>query len=78
MKLTMQVRLRARPKTDGVETIIVTGDMDTLQLIDDRTRVMVCAKVFQIPCCTMPTRYAQYGLGPEQMIDFKASKGSFR
>jgi DNA polymerase-1 len=61
---------------DGVETIIVTGDMDALQLIDDRTRVYGLRKgISDTVLYDADAVRARYGLGPEQMIDFKALKG---
>ena len=59
-----------------IETIIVTGDMDTLQLVNDSTKVYTMrrglsdshlydtAKVFE-----------RYGFSPSQMIDYKGLRG---
>ncbi len=61
---------------ENIETIIVTGDMDTLQLVNDSTKVYTMrrglsdshlydeAKVFE-----------RYGLSPSQIIDYKGLRG---
>jgi DNA polymerase-1 len=60
----------------GVDTYIVSGDLDGLQLVDDHVRLLTTrmgvaatviydeAKVFE-----------RYGLRPDQMLDYKALKG---
>lgn len=65
-------------KVDGeVEKFIVTGDMDTLQLVDESTKVFTLKKgvkdtiIYDIK--GVKERYD--GLGPEQMIDYKAIRG---
>ncbi len=60
----------------GVETTIVSGDLDLLQLVSDRTTLMstrggVAQTVYYDPARVME----RYGLRPSQMIDFKALKG---
>lgn len=60
----------------NIQTIIVTGDKDTLQLIDDHTRV--CALKKGITDTMMYDAQAvrlRYGLMPSQMIDYKALVG---
>lgn len=64
-------------KVDGaVEKIIVTGDMDTMQLINNHTKVFTMKRGLTDSMIydekAVRTRYA---LGPEQMIDFKALRG---
>lgn len=60
-----------------VENIIVTGDMDTLQLIDHRTKVYrVNAGVADTVLYDAAAVRKKFdGLGPEQMIDYKALRG---
>jgi len=59
-----------------LETVIVTGDLDTLQLVDEQTKVYTLKKGI-----TDTTIYGEkevksrYGLKPEQMIDYKALAG---
>lgn len=57
-------------------TTIVTGDLDTLQLVDDNTRVMTLRKglsdtIFYDPAAVV----ARYGLPPSAMVDYRALKG---
>jgi len=60
-----------------IETIIVTGDMDTLQLIDDSTKVYTMrrglsdAVIYDTESAT--ARYG--GLTPSQLIDYKGLRG---
>lgn len=62
---------------DNIETIIVTGDMDTLQLIDDTTKVYTMrrglsdAVIYDTESAT--ERYG--GLTPSQLIDYKGLRG---
>lgn len=63
-------------KEKDVELIIVTGDMDTLQLI--RPRVFVYAMKKGISDIVMYDENAvkeRYGLDPPQLVDFKGLKG---
>ncbi len=59
-----------------LETIIVTGDLDTLQLINEHTRVytlkhgLVDTIIYDVVAVK-----ERYGLKPEQMIDYKALRG---
>jgi DNA polymerase-1 len=60
-----------------VETVIVTGDLDALQLIDDNTKVCALHKGVSetIIYDEKAVKRKYNGLGPEQMIDFKALRG---
>src|SRR5688572_10949368 len=60
----------------GVETTIVSGDLDLLQLVSDRTTLMSTRGGVQQTVYYDPARVTErYGLRPPQMIDFKALKG---
>ena len=60
----------------GLDTTIVTGDLDMLQLVTDRTRLMTTRSGVQNTIIYDPARiHERYGLEPSQMIDFKALKG---
>lgn len=60
----------------GLENVIVTGDLDTLQLVDDLTAVYTLRKgmsdtvVYDIQAVK-----ERYGLLPEQLIDYKTLRG---
>ena len=60
----------------GVDTMIVSGDLDGLQLVDDHVRLLttrmgVAATVIYDEARVME----RYGLRPDQMLDYKALKG---
>ncbi len=60
----------------GVDTYIVSGDLDGLQLVNDRirlltTRMGVASTVIYDDARVME----RYGLRPDQMLDYKALKG---
>lgn len=60
----------------GQKVVVVSGDMDLLQLVDDQITVMLTKKGISVM-----ERYDRdqlqkdYGLAPEQIIEFKALKG---
>lgn len=63
-------------KYKDVETIIVTGDLDTLQLVNDRTKVMTLKRGFNDTIIYDKAAVVErYGLQPEQLIDMKAIMG---
>lgn len=60
----------------GVDTLIVTGDTDTFQLIDPHVRVMTPRRSFGDTIVYDEDRIRErYGLEPEQLIDYKALVG---
>ena len=65
---------RARPK---VETIIVSGDLDTLQLVDAYTKVYTMRKGLQdtVLYDVEAVKKRFEGLTPEQMVDYKGLRG---
>lgn len=62
---------------DGeVEKIIVTGDLDTLQLINDHTKVYTMKRgLTDSMLYDVKAVKERYGLKPEQMVDYKALRG---
>ncbi|PIS43095.1 MAG: DNA polymerase I [Candidatus Kerfeldbacteria bacterium CG08_land_8_20_14_0_20_40_16] len=60
-----------------LKTIIVTGDLDTLQLVDDNTEIYTLKRGIAdtIVYDEKSVKEKYDGLGPEQMIDLKALKG---
>ena len=61
---------------EGLETLIVTGDTDTFQLIDDHTRVLTSRRAFSDTIVYDQQGIEQrYGLQPHQLIDYKALVG---
>lgn len=60
----------------ALETIIVTGDQDALQLVNDATRVHLLKRGIKDTVTLGPDEvFERYGLAPEQLIDFKALRG---
>jgi len=68
-------RLVRNEKTK-IETIIVTGDMDTLQLINDTTKVYTMKRGLSDSILYDAEKvFERYGLRPDQLIDFKGLRG---
>ena len=68
--------LTRQAEADGLDSMIVSGDLDMLQLVSDRTSVMTTRLGVQQTVIYDPSAlYERYGLTPDQMIDFKALKG---
>lgn len=63
-------------KKEDLETIIVTGDMDLLQLVDSNTKVMKLHKGVKETVVFDPVMVkAKYEITPEQITDFKGLRG---
>jgi DNA polymerase-1 len=59
-----------------IETIILSGDLDTLQLVDSYTKVYTPKKgIKEIILYDQNKIQERYGLSPLQLIDLKALKG---
>lgn len=68
--------LSRQNETRNLETIIVTGDLDTLQLVDNKNKVYFLKRgISEIKIYDENLVKEQYGLTPKQLIDFKALKG---
>ena len=60
----------------GIETIIVTGDKDELQLVDEHVKVYMLQKGFsQTQIYGLEEMMETYGLTPKEFIDLKALQG---
>ena len=64
-------------QVDGsIEKIIVTGDLDTLQLVNQHTKVFTMKRgLTDSQIYDERVIKQRYGLAPKQMIDFKALRG---
>lgn len=61
---------------DKAEKIIVTGDMDTLQLIDDHTKIYTMSRgLADSVIYDEKAVHERFGLDVSQMIDYKALRG---
>ena len=69
-------RQASEERKEDVETIIVTGDLDTLQLVNEKVKVYTLKKgINDTILYDEKTVRGRYGLSPEQMPDFKGLKG---
>lgn len=60
----------------GIETIIVTGDTDSFQLIDENTKVYTSGRQFSdTKLYDEAAIIERYGLTPSQLVDFKSLTG---
>jgi len=63
-------------KLDEIKTYIFTGDLDTLQLVTDKTNVLVPKKGLREPFTyTVQKVLGKYGVGPHQIPDLKGLQG---
>jgi len=63
-------------KEKNLEVIIVTGDLDTLQLIDSNVKVWTLKTGISQSCIYDHDAFvARYGLEPSQFVDYKGLKG---
>lgn len=68
--------LARRAESDGYEVLIVTGDLDALQLVTPHVKVMTTIKgVSETVVYDEGAVIDRYGLRPSQLPDFKALKG---
>ena len=68
--------LTVQAEAADVETTIVSVDLDMLQLVSDRTRLMTTRSGVENTVIYDPPRiWERYQLRPDQMIDYKALKG---
>ncbi|RJO58883.1 DNA polymerase I [Candidatus Parcubacteria bacterium] len=60
----------------GDRAVILTGDMDTVQLVSDKVSVFSLRKGLSDTVLYTPKEVKErYGFGPEQIIDYKALRG---
>jgi DNA polymerase I len=63
-------------KKEGILTYIVTGDLDTLQLVSDHTKVYTLTNKYADPVIYDADKvFARYGLTPAQVTDMKGLQG---
>lgn len=61
---------------DDIEIIIATGDMDTLQLVNQQVSVFTLKKGINDTIIYDTDRvHERYGFGPEHIVDYKALRG---
>lgn len=68
--------LSKQAEAEKLNTVILTGDRDTLQLVDDLTHVlMFVGYTGEIKPYDTAAVQERFGFGPTQLIDFKALRG---
>ena len=68
--------LTVQAEERGLDTTIVTGDLDMLQIVSPRTKLMTTRQGVQNTIIYDLAKVDErYGLRPDQMIDYKALKG---
>jgi len=68
--------LSRQASQQDIDTIIVTGDADAMQLVSPRVKVLTPRRAFGDTMLYDETAVSQkYGIKPEQITDFKALKG---
>lgn len=66
----------AYQKYKDLEIIIITGDLDALQLVNDRVKMLTLKRGFNDTITyDLAAVQERYGLKPEQLIDLKALRG---
>ena len=68
--------LARQAEEKGIHTLIVTGDRDILQVVDDHTTVLTSGRIFSDTIFYTPqTVQERYDLRPDQLVDLKALIG---
>jgi DNA polymerase-1 len=68
--------LATQAATDGMDVLIVTGDRDALQLVDERVTVLMTRRgISDMTRFTPGAVEEKYGLTPQQYPDFAALRG---
>lgn len=68
--------LAKRISKDGIEVMVITGDLDTLQLVSDKIKIYTPKKGLSDPITYGEKEVEdRYGLKVSQMIDYKALRG---
>ncbi len=68
--------LAKKAEKEGISTYIVTGDLDALQLVTEKTKVLALTQKFSEPVVYDISKVmGRYGLRPNQIIDMKGLQG---
>lgn len=74
--IATQIKELANPPAGGIETIIVTGDMDTLQLVNGTTKVYTMRRGLSDAHLYDEEKVMErYGLEPCKLVDYKGLRG---
>jgi len=68
--------LARQAEAPGLDTVILSGDLDTLQLVTGHVELMTTRQGFQNTVIYNEEKIMErFGLRPDQMVDYKALKG---
>jgi DNA polymerase-1 len=67
--------LAAQAEREGSQTVVVTGDNDLLQIVDERTTVLVRTRMGGLLRYDPAAVYARFELEPRQLPDYRGLKG---
>ena len=68
--------LARQAEAQGVDALIVTGDRDILQVVDEHISVLTSGRQFSDTIIYDPAAVQEkYGLRPDQLVDLKALLG---
>jgi DNA polymerase-1 len=68
--------LAKQAEASGLDTVILSGDLDTLQLVTPHVQLMTTRQGFQNTVIYNEEKIMErFGLRPDQMVDYKALKG---
>jgi DNA polymerase I len=60
----------------GLDVVILTGDLDALQLVDEHVRVLASRRgISELTEYDLPAVIERYGFGPAGVVDYKALTG---
>lgn len=67
--------LASQAESSGAETVVITGDNDLLQVVDDRTTVLVRTRMGGVMRYDTAAVRARFDLDPRQLPDYRGLKG---
>ena len=68
--------LAKRAEAAGLEPLVISGDRDELQLVSEKTSVLITKKgVSEFELYTPDSMVEKYGFGPELFVDYKGLMG---
>src|SRR5579871_6556230 len=68
--------LARQAEESGEQTVVVTGDLDLLQIVDERTTVLTTRRgITELGRYDPPAVRERFGLDPEQLPDYRGLKG---
>ncbi|MBU4274375.1 hypothetical protein KKE19_01015 [Patescibacteria group bacterium] len=74
--LIATISTKAEKENKWLETYILSGDLDTLQLVDENTKVYTLGRGIKDTIIYDRERVlSRFGVSPEQMVDFKSLTG---